>query len=79
MAETGTKASNGSSGRACTLVPIHTNSIVKLQGDNSNRIYAEEEAVETEAKGTKRKFDQVPIYVVVLMVYPQSREDGQKI
>ncbi|KAA8544624.1 hypothetical protein F0562_022636 [Nyssa sinensis] len=58
MAETGMKASNGSSGRACTLVPIHTNSIVKLQGDNSNRIYAEEEAVETEAKGTKRKFEQ---------------------
>uniref|UniRef100_A0A5B7A5H3 Uncharacterized protein n=1 Tax=Davidia involucrata TaxID=16924 RepID=A0A5B7A5H3_DAVIN len=58
MAEFGTKASSGSSARASTAVPVHTNSIVKIKGDKSNRISSEEEPVETQAKGTKRKFEQ---------------------
>lgn len=49
MSESGHKASSGSGSRA-------SYSSVKLKGDTSHRAAPEQDAVETQAKGTKRKF-----------------------
>ncbi|XP_059643025.1 uncharacterized protein LOC132284899 [Cornus florida] len=58
MAESGVNALVSSSGRAGTSVSSHNDSAVKVKRENSNRNSSEQEVVEIQAKGTKRKFEQ---------------------
>ncbi|KAK3006019.1 hypothetical protein RJ639_016101 [Escallonia herrerae] len=58
LMESGTKASSGSGSRPSTSVPTHMKSIAKPKGEKSHRSSSEQDDVERQNKGTKRKFEQ---------------------
>ncbi|CAK9182387.1 unnamed protein product [Ilex paraguariensis] len=72
MAEFGSKINTGSSSRTCASVPTHTDSIVKQKGDKFQRISSEQEAVETQAKGTKRKAEQKEHKDIIPLIHSSS-------